>query len=90
MSLGFLRMNYLGSSYYPIEQPNNRNPSYNWASSLTSYGEALGPAYFHLVPNTIVAPTHGSDPYIYTCVCVCVCMRVCVCVCVWLQSPLDT
>lgn len=58
-------MHYPGSSYYQAEQPNNNNPSYNWASA-PPYGEAAAPAYYPPAPEPVVAPNHGSDPSNYS------------------------
>lgn len=65
MNLGCGRMHYPGSSYYQAEQPNNNNPSYNWASA-PPYGEAAAPAYYPPAPEPVVAPNHGSDPSNYS------------------------
>lgn len=65
VNLGCGRMHYPGSSYYPTEQPNSNNPSYNWASA-PPYGEAAAPAYYPPAPDPVVAPTHASDPSNYS------------------------
>jgi len=65
VNLGCGRMHYPGSSYYQAEQPNNNNPSYNWASA-PPYGEAAAPAYYPPAPEPVVAPNHGSDPSNYS------------------------